>query len=355
MTDSLFASDAAGRGATTTVKSVADRLLALGHEVLFIAPGPGLGTYKNSRVVRVSPVAKPGAPVREALQQFRPDAVLVVSPDRLGRKALKHARKLGIHTVVVQQSPVPDALADFWVTKVALRADRVLVATAWMAERLAAIGVRSELWSPGVDTAAFSPTLRDERLHAIWARADKQPEGLVVVGYAGTLTKSHGVRHLAALNHVPGIRLVVIGDGPQRQWLRDRMPRAAFVGPLGTGDLAVAMASLDVLVHPGEQEASGHALREAAASGLPIVAPRAGAARDLVRPLETGLLYAPGDTHALAEAVAALAADPRRRMLGERGRELVLAHDWASAVDDIVARITDALTPPTADRALAAR
>ena len=355
MTDSLFAGDAAGRGATTTVKSVADHLLARGHEVLFVAPGPGLGTYKSSRVVRVSPVAKPGAPVREALQQFRPDAVLVVSPDRLGRKALKHARKLGAHTVVVQQSPVPDALADFWVTKVAMRADRVLVATSWMADRLAALGVRAELWSPGVDTAAFSPALRDERLHAVWARSDKQPQGLVVVGYAGTLTKSHGVRHLPALNGVPAVRLVVIGDGPQRQWLRDRMPRAAFVGPLGTGDLAVALASLDVLVHPGEQEASGHALREGAASGLPIVAPRSGAALDLVRPLETGLLYRPGDAHALAEAVSSVAADPRRRLLGERARELVLPHDWACAVDEIVGRITGALDPPTTHRALAAR
>ena len=91
-----------------------------------------------------------------------------------------------------------------------------------------------------------------------------------------------------------------------------------------------------MLVHPGEQEACGHVLREAAASGLPIVAPRSGAALDVVRHLETGYLYDPTDPWAFAEAVSAVVADPQRRRLGVHGRESVAARTWRDAVEELV-------------------
>ena len=81
---------------------------------------------------------------------------------------------------------------------------------------------------------------------------------------------------------------MLIGDGPEREWLARRLPSARFTGPLQTGDLTIALPTLDVLVHPGEHETDCHALREAAASGVPSVAPRSGGAADVVRHLETG-------------------------------------------------------------------
>ena len=86
--------------ATTTVKNVADRLVDTGHNVLLVAPGPGLATYRGSRVVRVAlrrdGLRKPGREVRDTLTDFAPDLVHVTSPDALGRSALKHAQRLGI-------------------------------------------------------------------------------------------------------------------------------------------------------------------------------------------------------------------------------------------------------------------
>jgi phosphatidylinositol alpha 1,6-mannosyltransferase len=288
-------------------------------------------------VVRVNPVAKPGGQVRAALGDFDPDLVHVTNPGRLGRKALKHARALGLRTLVVQQSPVYDAMADYWRSRVADRADRLVVTAPWMVERAAMLDVEAHLWLPGVDSAAFSPTLRDPWLVEKWSRA-RRPDGpRVVVGYVGTLAKRHDVRQLAALRTVPRVRPVIIGEGPQRGWLEQRLPEARFTGPLVCGDLATAVASLDVLVHPGRQETCCHALREAAASGVPVVAPRSGGAPGVVRHLETGLLYDPTDEGGLADAVAAVAADPRRRLLGERGRELSLERTWRDAVDELVA------------------
>ena len=133
-------------GTTTTLKAVADRLVDTGHEVRIIAPGPGLTRYRGSQVVRLRPLDKPGGQVRDALAAYRPDLVHVTSPGTVGRKALKHAQRLGLPSVVVQQSPVPDLVADYWRAKVADRADRVLVTAPWMLARTAALGVRAHLW-----------------------------------------------------------------------------------------------------------------------------------------------------------------------------------------------------------------
>lgn len=334
VTEHWFSRPSACDGTTTTVKAIADRLIDRGHDVRLIAPGPGLGSYRGSRVVRISPLAKPGAQVRDALAEFDPDVVHVTDPGRIGRRALKHADRMDLRTLVVQQSPLASATEELWVARVAARADDLLVTAAWMRDALARLGVQGELWRPGVDPLAFTPALRDPWLHGTWSHGSAQLR--VVVGYAGALARRHDVRDLARLAGVPGIRVVLIGAGGQRGWLADRLPGARLVGPLGTGDLAVALASLDILVHPGRSQTCCHVLREAGAAGVPVVAPRAGGAAELVRNLETGLLYDPDAPTGLAEAVASLAADPRRGLLGAHGRELALERDWPTAVDELV-------------------
>ena len=146
---------------------------------------------------------------------------------------------------------------------------------------------------------------------------------------------------------MPGIRPVLIGDGPQRPWLRARLPHAKLTGALETGYLTRAMAALDLLVHPGTEETCCHALREAGASGVPVVAPRAGGAPDVVRSMESGLLYDPAEPHGLARAVAAVAGDRHRSLLGERGRELAVRRDWRAAVDELVEQHYLPLAVPT--------
>lgn len=323
-------------GTTTTLKQVADHLIDAGHEVLIVAPGPGLGTYRRSRVVRIRPLDKPGRQVLHALERFQPELVHVTSPATLGRKALKHARRLGVPTLVVQHAPLNELTREVWQFKVAARADAVVATSAFLAERLQALDVQAPVWEPGVDTRAFSPDLRDQWLHDKWSRLRSREGAQVVVGYAGSLHKRHGVRRLAELADLAGIRLVVIGDGPQRVWLERHLPRAKFTGALSTSDLAPALASLDLLVHPGEEETCCHALREAAATGLPVVAPRAGGAPGVVRTLETGLLYDPASPTGLRRAVEAVAGDRHRALMGARGRELS-TRSWQDACAELVA------------------
>ena len=84
---------------TTTLKATVDRLVDLGHAVRIIAPGPGLGSYRGCDVVRVRPLEPTGAQVRDAIESFGADVVQVHSPRNVGRKALKHAARLGVPTV----------------------------------------------------------------------------------------------------------------------------------------------------------------------------------------------------------------------------------------------------------------
>ncbi|HWU21357.1 MAG TPA: glycosyltransferase [Nocardioides sp.] len=329
---------------TTTLKATADRLVDLGHTVRIIAPGPGLATYRGCDVVRMRPLEPTGPQVKAALEAFGPDLVQTHSPRGVGRKALKHAQRMGIASIAVEQSPVFDLAADYWRAKVGGRADQVLVTSRWMVARAAELGVEAELWSPGVDAAAFNPALRDQWLHSSWSRA-KSGTPQTVVGYAGSLHKRHGVRRLADLARLRDARVVIIGDGPERDWLAKRLPAARFTGALATSDLTVALPTLDVLVHPGEFETDCHVLREAAASGVPAIAPRAGGSTDVVRHLETGLLYDPEDRRGLLRAVQAVAGDPHRALLGARGRELVMRRSWTDAVDELVAAYYPAPAP----------
>jgi phosphatidylinositol alpha 1,6-mannosyltransferase len=159
----------------------------------------------------------------------------------------------------------------------------------------------------------------------------------VVVGYVGSLHKRNGVRRLPELTQIPGVRLVVIGDGPQKSWLRAHLPGAKFLSAMERGELAIAIASLDVLVHPGALETDCHVLREAAASSVPVVAPEAGGAPEVVRHDGTGLLYDPTEDDGLRRAVAVLTGDEAQRaVLGGQARAATEARDWTVAADELI-------------------
>jgi phosphatidylinositol alpha 1,6-mannosyltransferase len=325
--------------ATTTVKNVADRLIDTGHEVQIVAPGPGLTSYRRSPIARIRPLDQPGRQVHAALESFGPDLVHVTSPGRVGRKALKFAERLDVPTLTVQQSVVNDLTSEYWVRKVADRSDHLVVTCEWMQRRLTKLGLETPpLWVPGVGAAAFGPQLRDSYLHDKWSRRRSPGGPQVVVGYVGSLHKRNGVRRLAEAAQVPGVRLVVIGDGAQKPWLKDNLPEAKFLGKLETGELATAMASLDLLLHPGTEETDCLALREAMASGVPVIAPAAAGASDVIEHGVTGLLYDPAEDRGLRRAVALLSGDEsKRRDMGAAARAAIEGRDWAIAADELIA------------------
>jgi glycosyltransferase involved in cell wall biosynthesis len=128
---------------------------------------------------------------------------------------------------------------------------------------------------------------------------------------------------------------------------------AVFHGALRPDALAVLLARASLFALPTLREAFGLVLLEAMAFGLPVVATAIEAIPEIVSAGETGLLVPPRDPAALADACAALLADPARaRRLGEAGRVRVAERfGW----DRAAARMLAVLRPEGGARSGGAR
>jgi phosphatidylinositol alpha 1,6-mannosyltransferase len=191
---------------------------------------------------------------------------------------------------------------------------------------------RVDRWARGVDLARFSPGHRDEPLHRRLAA-----DGSLLVGYVGRLAHEKEVGLLSWLRDLPGVQLVVVGDGPQRAALQSRLPGVPFLGFQGGGQLATTFASLDVFVHTGSSETFCQAAQEALASGVPVVAPAAGGLLDLVDDGRNGLLFDPGSGASLRDRIHLLSHDEDvRREMARAARASVEGRTWDVIGDQLV-------------------
>jgi phosphatidylinositol alpha 1,6-mannosyltransferase len=155
----------------------------------------------------------------------------------------------------------------------------------------------------------------------------------------------HLLQHIADL---PGVRLVIVGDGPAAERLKSQLPAAVFAGFMAGEELSAMYASLDVFVHTGADETFCQAIQEAMASGLPVVAPAAGGPLDLVLPGRTGLFYEPDSVHGLRAAVGHLTSQPDlRAAYGRRARATVVDRTWQRVGDELLSHYADLLTTST--------
>jgi glycosyltransferase involved in cell wall biosynthesis len=115
----------------------------------------------------------------------------------------------------------------------------------------------------------------------------------------------------AILAAVPEATIVVVGDGPEGAALRAAADPRVIFAPFRP-PAANHLRELDVYVLPSAWEAFPIGVLEALACGVPQVATDVGGTREAVT-AETGILIAPGDPQALAEAVIALLEDGDRR------------------------------------------
>ena len=347
-------------GVAHCVVRVAENLVRKGHHPLVIAPEsaratPGADNQFPYPVERVKSVRLPGYPsfrlglpgprTRRAITTHRTEIVHLASPVALGAWGSHVAKAMDLPTVAVYQTDLPnyarayrlgavtEAFAWRWLRDIHNAAGRTLAPSSMTAADLHAHGMeRVQLWGRGVDTERFHPSLRDDRL-----RAEIAPGGEVIAGYVGRLAIEKRVDLLASVAALPGVRLAVTGGGPMEEELRQAIPAAVFLGERHGEDLARIYASLDFFVHTGPFETFGQTIQEAAASGLPVIAPAAGGPVDLVDDGVTGFLVPPGDSDALAAAAARLAAEPAlRAAMSEAARRRVLGRSWSALVDELI-------------------
>lgn len=202
------------------------------------------------------------------------------------------------------------------------------------------MGENIAIWSRGVDHMVFNPDRRDPD----WRRSMGFAENDVVIAFLGRLVMEKGLADFVAVierlrRHGRKFRLLIIGDGPARNWFAERLGDAVFAGFQHGEGLSQALASADILLNPSATEAFGNVSLEAMACGVPVVAADAPGNNNLVVDGHTGALVRPGDIESYAVALESYLIDEARR--ADHGRN-AWEHSGAFTWDVANAAVVDA-------------
>ena len=289
--------------------------------------------------------------VRRDLAAFRPNIVHVASPEILGHRAVSLAHKwdlpvvASVHTrfetypryygLAFMEPVVLAVLRRFY-----RRCDAIFAPSDSMAQLLRDQRMNFDvgIWTRGIDRDIFNPGRRDEA----WRRSIGVENGTPVIGFVGRLVMEKGldvfsdtIDRLARrqVRH----KVLVVGEGPARDWFEKRLPDAFFTGLQEGPDLGRAVASMDMLFNPSVTETFGNVTLEAMAAGLPVVAARATGSESLVEDEVTGRLIRPGACDRFADALAHYCKDAEaRRAAGRAGSEASRRYGWDEVNQELV-------------------
>lgn len=346
-------------GVSRTLGHLVRVLTERGDQVQLVTPDYGdMPVDEHHRMVRsvnlpfyrelYLPLPPFGA-VRKSIDGFGPDLVHLATEATLGLHVLRHALKKGYPTVSSFHTNFDQYTEHYrlgWARGTIWRYLRwfhnqtreTYVPSEATASQLEARGFeRLALWPRGVDARLFRPDRPNRR--AVRESLGIGPDH-VVIGHVSRIAAEKNVGYLAdALEIVgrarPDVRVLVVGDGPARPALQTRLGKvAAFVGYKTGEDLADHYSASDLFAFASLTETFGNVVLEAMASGLPVVAIRAGGPAETVKPGETGRLVEPDDPpSAFAEQLIDLIDDaPGRRMLGERARAYAESRTWEAVM-----------------------
>jgi glycosyltransferase involved in cell wall biosynthesis len=175
-----------------------------------------------------------------------------------------------------------------------------------------------------------------------WRRSIGVADEVPAIGFVGRLVMEKGLDVFAdtldrlARRQVRH-KVLVVGDGPARDWFEKRLPEAIFLGLQAGPDLGRAVASMDILFNPSVTETFGNVTLEAMAAGLPVVAASATGSQSLVDDGVTGRLIRPGACDRFADALAFYCRDEQaRRAAGKAGCEASRRYGWDEVNQELV-------------------
>jgi glycosyltransferase involved in cell wall biosynthesis len=298
------------------------------------------------------------ARVARELRDFRPDAVLVQGGQEtalaLVGRALARSRARVIADVHgdpaaatrLYGSPLRRALAplgDTLARSAIRRADGVRTISDYTSGVVRAAGTE-----PTATFAAFMD------LEPFLARPPAPLPERPVLLFVGVLERYKGIDVLAdawrlAAPRVLGALLHIVGRGTLRE-VPERLvaefpDRTRWTESLSAPEVSRALDEATVLVLPSRSEGLGRVVVEAFCRGRGVVGSRVGGIPDLVRDGESGVLVAPEDPVALADALVHVLADRDfAERLGTAGRAavepwLATPEEYARQMHDLVERV----------------
>lgn len=281
--------------------------------------------------------------VRRDIEAFRPNIFHVASPDVLGHRAVTLAHRMDIPVVASVHTrfetyfryyglPFLEPVMEAILRRFYRRCDAIFAPSDSMAQLLREQRMSYDvgIWTRGIDREIFNPGRRDLE----WRRGLGIDDEVAVIGFVGRLVMEKGLDVFAdtvdclerrQVRH----KVLVVGEGPARDWFEQRMPDATFAGFQEGTDLGRAVASMDMLFNPSVTETFGNVTLEAMAAGLPVVAAIATGSQSLVDDRVTGRLVRAGAIEGFAGALEAYCRDPAlRRAAGRAGCEASRRYGW---------------------------
>lgn len=190
----------------------------------------------------------------------------------------------------------------------------------------------------GLDTARFQPGPR--------RRLEELRGASLVIGTVCVLRPEKNLPALlksfaAVAESDPGLRLLIVGSGPEEPRLRSEAEQLGIAGAClfhpATPEVPECLRSMDIFVHPSFSEGLSNAVMEAMAAGCAVVCSDAGGSPELVTDQETGLLFDAGDVEALTSRLRLMVTGSELRLRLAAAGAIRIHRDFAitAAVEHI--------------------
>jgi glycosyltransferase involved in cell wall biosynthesis len=281
------------------------------------------------------------------LQQWsvnRPDLVHIVTEGPLGWSALEAAQKLGIpicsdfrtnfdaysshYGLSWLKSPIQKYMRYFH-----NRTNFTMVPTQGLKNQLQNVGFeRLRVLARGIDTDLFNPSKRSRTLRESWGvKGDEE-----VVVYVGRLASEKNLlvtvsAFKAMLGIKPNLKIVWVGDGPQKSFLELACPNSIFAGIQSGESLAQYYASGDIFLFSSLSETFGNVTLEAMASGLAVLAYDYAAAGQVIQSGINGMLADCNNPNSfINQSLELLKKGPELDVLRKNARQTTLNISWES-------------------------
>ena len=346
-------------GVASTIARFISGLAKLGHDITLIRPRQGSKdipkTESNFKEILTFGVPIPGySSLRMGLPQKnmllkkwssdRPSLVHIVTEGPLGWSALEAAKKLNIpvcsdfrtnfdaysthYGLSFLKSPIQRYLRYFH-----NNSNFTMVPTQDLKNQLLSNGFeRLRVIARGIDTELFNPTKRCHELREQWGIRDDQRVVIYVGRFASEKNLQVTVDTFKAMLQVdPNLKMVWVGDGPEKSALKLSCPNSIFVG-MQTGEaLARHYASGDIFLFSSLSETFGNVTLEAMASGLAVLAYDYAAARQYIDHGVNGFVATPHDVKSfIARGLELLSDDLEFQKLRTHARQTTLDISWAN-------------------------
>ena len=271
-------------------------------------------------------------PLRSLLKELRPDVLhtYLLHGNILGRVV---GRLAGVPTIIGSERTIGQARR--W-GRLATRLTNPLSDAVEVNSEIGGKAIESDLGVPsekieivrsGLDLSAFSSASRRDELRSEFGVEDDKH----LIVYMGRLRTVKGVEYgirafASAVEQAPSIRMVLAGEGDQRNYLDSLVSELGLNGHvrfLGVrNDVPDLLAAADSVLMPSLTEGFPRTAIEAMAASKPVIATKVGGTPEAVVDGETGLLVPAEDSDALSSAIVRLVNDGEMQArMGSAGRK----------------------------------